>query len=77
MVSAWTTIDPNMPFEQAVAVNGEAPNKNVSFVYDINFRNMEFVSPMLKELLGSEQQITGQFDVQFFVRQLPRFFAKM
>ena len=71
-----TTIDPNMPFEQAVAVNGEAPNKNVSFVYDINFRNMEFVSPMLKELLGSEQQITGQFDVQFFVRQLPRFFAK-
>lgn len=69
-------IDPNIPFEQAMAENGEAPNKNISFLYDINFKSMELVNPALKELLGNEQQITGQFDVQFFVRQLPRFFAK-
>lgn len=70
------SIDPNMPYDQAVAENGEAPNKNVSFAYDINCKDMDFVSPMLKDLLGSEQQIIGQLDVQFFVRQLPRFFAK-
>ncbi len=69
-------IDPNIPFEQAVAESGEAPNKNISFLYDINFKSMEFVNPAFKELLGNEQQITGQFDVQFFTRQLPRFFAK-
>lgn len=71
-----TEIDPNIPFEDAVAETGEAPNKNIRFLYALNFRDMEFVDPMLKELLGTEQQITGQFDVQFFVRQLPRFFAK-
>lgn len=69
-------IDPNIPFENAVEMNGEAPNKNISFLYDINFNSMEFVNPALKELLGNEQQITGQFDVQFFAKQLPRFFAK-
>lgn len=69
-------IDPNIPFEDAVKETGEAPNKNISFFYALNFRNMEFADSMLRELLGNEQEITGQFDVQFFVRQLPRFFAK-
>lgn len=70
------TVDPNIPFADAAADGGEIPNKNVRIACGVYFKTMEFVHPMLRELLGSEQSIDGQFDVQFFTRQLPRFFAR-
>ena len=70
------TVDPNIPFADAAADGGEIPNKNVRIACGVYFKTMEFVHPMLRELLGSEQSLDGQFDVQFFTRQLPRFFAR-
>lgn len=60
----------------AAADGGEIPNKNVRIACGIYFKTMEFVHPMLRELLGNEQSMNGQFDVQFFTMQLPRFFAR-
>lgn len=67
---------PNITVKEALKAKTEIPNRNVGFSYSLQFKNMDFVNPALKELLGREQEITGQLDVQFFTRQLPKIMAK-
>lgn len=68
--------EPDITVDKAIAEKIEIPNKNIGFSYDLRFRNMDFVHPALKELLGAEQKISGQLDIQLFTRQLPKIMAK-
>lgn len=66
----------NVTVDRAIAEKTEIPNKNIGFSYDLQFKNMDFVHSALKELLGAEQKISGQLDIQLFTRQLPKIMAK-
>lgn len=62
--------------DEAIKNKQEIPNKNLGFYYKFQFNDMDFVNPALKELLGAEQEISGELDLQFFTRQLPKIMAK-
>lgn len=68
--NAYTAVD------EAIKNKQEIPNKNLGFHYKIQFNDMDYANPRLKELLGDRQEISGKLDLQFFTRQLPKIMAK-
>lgn len=70
------TVSADTPLDEAIAMQGEIPNKNIGFSYDIRFSGMDYAQFMLQELLGTKQSMAGKIDVQFFTRQLPRIMVK-